>query len=111
MSLDKIAEEKIREAMARGEFDNLSGKGKPIDHSAYFAAPPETRLGFSLLKSNGFVPEEVALLKEAAELRAKAEAEADPDAARALRRELNDRLLKLDLMREARAKRTRRSRR
>lgn len=29
--LRKIAEKKIREAMERGEFDNLSGSGRPLD--------------------------------------------------------------------------------
>ena len=107
MSFEKIAEEKIREAMAKGEFDNLSGKGKPIDHSAYFAAPPDVRLGHQMLKSNGFVPEEVALLREAADLRSQANAEADPEVARRLRREVEEKLLKLELLREARKKRPR----
>jgi len=30
-------DEQIREAIARGEFDNLPGKGKPLDLDAYFA--------------------------------------------------------------------------
>ena len=109
MSFEKIAEEKIREAMANGEFDNLSGKGKPIDHSAYFAAPADMRLGYSILKSNGFVPEEIELLKEIETLRDEAKAAGEPDAKRRLSREVNDRLLKLDLLREARKKRPRRS--
>jgi hypothetical protein len=109
MSFEKIAEEKIREAMANGEFDNLSGKGKPIDHSAYFAAPADMRLGYSILRSNGFVPEEIELLKEIETLRDEAEAAGEPDAKRRLTREVNDRLLKLDLLREARKKRPRRS--
>jgi hypothetical protein len=110
MSFSKIAEEKIRDAMSRGEFDNLEGKGKPIDHAPYFAAPPDVRLGHQMLKSNGFVPEEVVLLKEAAALKERARAETDAEKALALRRALNDRLLKLDLLREARKGRSRRPR-
>ena len=30
-------DEQIREAIARGEFDNLPGKGKALDLDAYFA--------------------------------------------------------------------------
>lgn len=102
MSFDKIVEEKIREAMARGEFANLKGQGEPIDHAAYFAAPADVRLGHQMLKSNGFVPEEVELLRDAARLREKADAETDPSVARRLRRELAECQLKIDLMREAR---------
>jgi len=109
MSFEKIAEERIREAMARGAFDNLAGKGEPLDHSSYFAAPEDVRLGHQLLKSNGFVPEEVALLKETAELQAKADAEQDRAKALALRRAVNDLRLKLDLVREARRRRPRRT--
>ena len=34
MSFEKIAEEKIQEAVAAGEFDDLPGKGKPLDLDA-----------------------------------------------------------------------------
>jgi len=107
MSFERIAEEKIREALANGEFDNLPGKGKPIDHSAYFAAPADVRLGYSMLKSNGFVPEEVELRKEIETLKAEAQA-AGPERRRRLGREINELVLKLDLLRDAkkRARRT-----
>lgn len=59
----------IKEAMARGEFDNLAGEGRSLDLDAYFNTPEDLRIGYSVLKSNNFVPEEVALLKEIAELK------------------------------------------
>ena len=43
MSFEKIAEEKIEEAIAAGEFDNLPGQGKPLDLDAYFATPEQMR--------------------------------------------------------------------
>jgi hypothetical protein len=60
----KIIEEKIQKAIANGEFDNLKGKGKPIDLTAYFNTPSEYRVGHSLLKANKFIPEEVEILKD-----------------------------------------------
>ena len=69
MSLDKIVEAIIREAMERGEFENLPGKGKPIDLTAYFDAPEEIRMALSILKNAGVAPREVDLLKEIAELK------------------------------------------
>ena len=64
MPFERIAEEKIKEAMARGEFSNLSGRGRPLNLEYYFSAPEDMRLGFSLLKNAGFVPDEVQLLRD-----------------------------------------------
>ena len=65
MSFDRIAEQKIREAMENGEFDDLEGSGKPLrELDAYFAAPEDLRLGYWVLKSSGFIPEEVSILRE-----------------------------------------------
>ncbi len=69
MSFDKLVEEKIKEAQARGDFDNLPGKGKPIDLSAYFETPEEIRLAQSVLKNGGFTSREVELLNEIADLK------------------------------------------
>ena len=109
MSFERIAESKIREAIARGEFDNLEGRGKPIDQEAYFAASPDVRLAYSMLKSNGFVPEEVELRRELAALREQLEGCDGQDERRRLTRAVNETLLKIDLLREH-ARRTRRSR-
>jgi hypothetical protein len=69
MSFDRIAEAIIQEAMERGEFDNLPGKGKPIDLTEYFEMPEEVRLANSVLKNAGMTSREVDLLKEIAELK------------------------------------------
>lgn len=64
MSFDKIVEAIIQEAMARGEFDNLPGQGKPIDLTDYFNTPEDVRVAQSMLKNAGMVPVEVELLQE-----------------------------------------------
>ena len=69
MSFDRIVEAIIKEAMERGEFDNLPGKGKPIDLTQYFETPEEVRLVNSVLKNAGMTSREVDLLKEVAELK------------------------------------------
>lgn len=68
-SFDKIVEELIKEAQERGEFDNLSSKGKPIDLSAYFDTPEDVRMAYSILKNAGMNAREADLLKEIAELK------------------------------------------
>ncbi len=69
MSLEKAVEAIIREAQERGDFDNLKGKGKPIDLSAYFETPEELRMAHSMLKNAGMVSAEVDLLNEIAALK------------------------------------------
>jgi hypothetical protein len=69
MAFERIVEALIKEAMERGEFDNLPGKGKPIDLTEYFETPEEVRLANSVLKSAGMTSREVDLLKEVAELK------------------------------------------
>jgi Domain of unknown function (DUF1992) len=58
-NIDKI----IREAEARGDFDNLPGKGKPLPLD-YDPTPAELKLGYSMLKNAGYVPTEVQWLKD-----------------------------------------------
>ena len=69
MSFDRIVEAILKEALERGEFDNLPGKGKPIDLTEYFETPEEVRLANSVLKNAGMSSREVDLLKEIAELK------------------------------------------
>jgi DnaJ-like protein len=69
MSLDRIIEAIIKEAIERGEFDNLPGKGTPIDLTEYFETPEDVRLANSILKNAGMTSREVDLLNEIAELK------------------------------------------
>jgi hypothetical protein len=100
MSIEKFIEEKIRRAMEEGEFDNLKGAGKPLNLDAYFNTPEDIRLGYTLLKNNDFVPEEVELLKEIGALREKLKACADEAEKQILLKKLNEKSLALTLILE-----------
>ena len=100
MSIESAIEQIIREGMLRGEFDNLKGKGKPLNLDDYFNAPEDVRMGFSTLKSNDFVPEEVERLKEIAELREKLKTASGPEEKEILDKELRDKTLALSLILE-----------
>lgn len=93
-----LVEEKIREAMEAGEFDNLPGKGQPIDLDAYFATPADIRLGYSVLKSSGCVPAEVALLKEIEELKVRLAVASHIAERKQLEQQVKSLILKLDLL-------------
>ena len=54
----------IEEAMERGEFANLSGKGKPLKLDTNPYLTPQARMVNRLLKENGFAPRWVELEKE-----------------------------------------------
>ena len=93
-------EQIIREAMARGEFDNLSGAGKPIDLSAYFDTPEEMRLAYSVLKSADILPQEAELLKEIAALKEAVQATKDSAKRGRLLKTAEDKRLQFNLMLE-----------
>ena len=105
MSIESAIEQKIREAIERGDFDNLSGKGKPIDLDAYFNTPEDLRMAFSILKSNEFVPEEVEIFKEIAKLRQTLSETTDESEKELLQKRLHERGLALSLMMEKRRRR------
>ena len=62
--IDKLAEEKIAEAIRRGELDNLPGAGKPLHLDEDGLVPEELRAGFRLLKNAGYLAPGLQLRKE-----------------------------------------------
>jgi DnaJ family protein C protein 28 len=55
-------DQQIREAQERGEFDNLPGKGKPLDLTPNPYAQ-EQELAYKILKDAGYAPEWIELDK------------------------------------------------
>ena len=88
--LDDMVEQRLAEAVARGEFDDLPGAGRPLDPEPDdpFVAP-ELRMAYKILKNAGYVPEEVRLRREIHDvedlLRTAHSVEDRSDAARRLR--------------------------
>ena len=92
----------IRQAIERGEFDNLEGKGKPLDLDAYFATPEDMRMAFAMLKSNDFVPDEIEKLNELARLKETIRSCTDEAEKTILTTKLNELSLSITLLLEAR---------
>jgi hypothetical protein len=105
MSLEKIIEEKLLEAINNGEFDNLEGAGKPLNLDEYFAAPEDIRVGYSLLKSNKFVPPEVDLMRETGKLKERIKTCRDESEKNRLTKLLNEKMLALTIILERNRKR------
>jgi hypothetical protein len=85
--IEALVEQRIQEAQARGEFDDLPGAGRPLPLDDEPLVPEELRVAYRMLKNAGFVPPEV---EQRAEIHALAELVAratEPDErTRALRR-------------------------
>ncbi len=64
MSIDKLIETRIREAVAEGQFDNLKGTGQPLRFSAEEDLAGENWLGYKVLQNGGLLPEWLMLAKE-----------------------------------------------
>jgi hypothetical protein len=65
---EAIAEKKIAEAIARGEFNDLPGAGKPLELDDDANVPEDLRVAYRILKNAGFVPPEVESLREVGDL-------------------------------------------
>ncbi len=63
-ALERIAEERIREAIQRGEFENLPGSGKPLKFDDELHIPDDLRMAYKVLKNADCLPPELELKKE-----------------------------------------------
>ena len=62
--MERIAEERIREAIQRGEFENLPGSGKPLKFDDGLHIPDDLRLAYKVLKIADCLPPQLELKKE-----------------------------------------------
>jgi hypothetical protein len=61
---EKIAERKIKEALERGDFDNLPGQGEPLSLDDDSHVPEDLRMAYKVLKNANCLPPEIELRKE-----------------------------------------------
>jgi 2-succinyl-5-enolpyruvyl-6-hydroxy-3-cyclohexene-1-carboxylate synthase len=107
MPFSRVAENRIREALEQGVFENLPGAGQPLNLEEYFSTPEDLRMAYSILKSAHCAPAEVELASEIARLeRALAQSE-DTTTRKDLQRALTDRQTQLAVMLEQRSRRSR----
>ena len=97
--LEKLVEDRIRQAQEEGVFDNLPGRGKPLEFEDDSFVPEDLRLAYKVLKNSDCLPVELELRKEIFNLRQLLDAATDHETRRELRRELNLVILKLNLKR------------
>lgn len=62
--LDNLAEERIKAAIDKGDFQNLEGQGKPLEMEDDSLIPEDLRMSYKILKNSGHVPPEVQADKD-----------------------------------------------
>ena len=95
-----IAEQKIMSAMEKGEFDNLSGHGKPLEMEDLSGVPAELRMAYKVLKNAGCLPPEIELSNEVESLRRLVISLEEGEERSQKSRELNYKLMKLEMTRK-----------
>ncbi|MEK3779749.1 DnaJ family domain-containing protein [Paenibacillus sp. FSL R5-0810] len=98
----RLAEQKIEEAVRNGELDNLpmAGKKIPVDDLSHI--PEDLRMSYRIMKNAGYVPEEVSLRKECIRLYDLLNAAQHDGEQEQLRRKLNEKQLRLQMLLEQR---------
>ncbi len=85
--IDRLVEQKISEAIARGELSGLPGEGAPLQLDDDALIPEDLRMAYRLLRNAGFVPPEISALREIGDLERRVEElPYDDERARALRK-------------------------
>jgi hypothetical protein len=95
----KIAEQRIREAIERGDFDRLENRGRPLSLDEDLWVPEDLRSAYRVLKNAGCLPPELELRKEVLNLRELIDTLDDDKERLGKIRELNFKLMKLGEMR------------
>ncbi len=105
-----LAENKIREAMLKGDFEDLPGQGEPLKIDDLSRVPEELRASYILLKNAGVLPEEMQLQKEIVNLQnllnSCYEDNTDDSEINSLRKKLNEKMLRYDMIMEKRKTRS-----
>jgi hypothetical protein len=98
--LARIAEQKIREAMERGEFDIPAYHGKPLTFDDLAGVPETLRMGYTILKNAGVLPPEMQLKKDILALQDLLRACEDTAERCRMERHLNEKLLRFNMLME-----------
>ena len=96
--LERIAEQRILEAQRNGAFDNLPGKGKPLELEDMSSVPDDLRIGYHVLKNANILPPEAELLKDIHMLEDLLKHVEDEGERRALAKSIQWKMIRLDML-------------
>jgi hypothetical protein len=96
--IERLAEQRILEAQRNGEFDDLAGKGKPLELEDHSSIPEDLRMAYHLLKNANVLPPEAELLKDIHILEDLLKHVEDEGERKALAKSLRWKVIRLDMM-------------
>jgi hypothetical protein len=94
----RIAEQRILEAQRNGAFDNLPGKGKPLELADLSWVPDDLRIAYHVLKNAHVLPPEAELLKDIHTLEDLLKHIEDEGERRALAKSIQWKMIRLDML-------------
>lgn len=94
----RVVEEKILEAQRAGAFDDLPGKGKPLQFDDQSWVPEDLRVAYHVLKNAHVLPPEAELLKEIHTLEDLLKYVADEDERKVLAQSIQWKIIHLDIL-------------
>ena len=94
----RIAEERILDAQRAGAFDDLPGKGKPLQLEDVSWVPEDLRIGYHILKNAHVLPPEAELMKDIHTLEDLLKHVEDENQRRALAKSIQFKMIRLDLL-------------
>ena len=95
---EKIVEQRIKEAMDKGEFDNLPGKGRPVPLEDDSHVPEDLRLAYKLLKNADCLPPELLEKREIFQMEDMLATIPDEKERYKLIKKINFKIMKLNVM-------------
>ena len=98
--IERLAEQRIEEAQRKGEFENLAGKGKPLELADYSSLPEDLRMAYHLLKNANVLPPDAELLKDIHILEDLLKHVEDEGERKSLAKSLHWKLLRLDILKK-----------
>ncbi len=96
--IERLAEQRIVEAQRNGEFDDLAGKGKPLELEDRSSIPEDLRMAYHLLKNANVRPPEAELLKDIHILEDLLKHVEDEDERKSLVKSLQWKVIRLDML-------------
>ncbi|MBD2846793.1 DUF1992 domain-containing protein [Paenibacillus sp. IB182496] len=97
---DRMAEEKMAEAVRRGELDRLPGSGAPLPPDDLKHVPEELRAGYRMMRNAGMIPAELEMNKEIATMQDLLKLCEDEEQRGELRKRLTEKQLRYQLLLE-----------
>lgn len=94
----RIVEERITAAQKAGAFDDLPGRGKPLEMEDLSQVPPDLRIAYHILKNARMLPPELELRKQLLSLQDLLGAVGEEPRRRAIVKEMQEKLIQIDIL-------------